>query len=52
MDTITASDLFAAESRQQQACALGDYAVFGAALNVISELLCEVTGVNYVQPFM
>ena len=35
------SDLYTAKSRQQQAWASGDYAVFGTALNVISELLCE-----------
>ncbi|MGB3633750.1 MAG: methyltransferase domain-containing protein [Rubrobacteraceae bacterium] len=34
-------DLSAAKSRQQQAWASGDYAVFGSALNIISESLCE-----------
>ncbi|MGF1471505.1 MAG: class I SAM-dependent methyltransferase [Rubrobacteraceae bacterium] len=34
-------DLSAAKSRQQQAWASGDYAVFGTALNIMSELLCE-----------
>lgn len=34
-------DLSAAKNRQQQAWASGDYAVFGTALNIISELLCE-----------
>ncbi|CAN5655559.1 class I SAM-dependent methyltransferase [soil metagenome] len=37
----TSPDLSAAKSRQQQAWASGDYAVFGTALNIISELLCE-----------
>ncbi len=40
-DPTAASDLSAAKSRQQQAWASGDYAVFGTALNIMSELLCE-----------
>jgi ubiquinone/menaquinone biosynthesis C-methylase UbiE len=40
-DPHATSDLSAAKSRQQQAWASGDYAVFGTALNSISELLCE-----------
>jgi SAM-dependent methyltransferase len=35
-------DLVEIKKRQQRAWASGDYAVFGAALLVISELLCEV----------
>ena len=40
-DPSTTSGLSAAKSRQQQAWASGDYAVFGTALNIMSELLCE-----------
>jgi SAM-dependent methyltransferase len=40
-DPHAASDLSAAKSRQQKAWASGDYAIFGTALNIISELLCE-----------
>jgi hypothetical protein len=34
-------DLVEIKKRQQRAWASGDYAVFGAALLIISELLCE-----------
>ena len=40
-DSPAASDLAAVKSRQQKAWASGDYAMFGTALNIISELLCE-----------
>ncbi len=40
-DPSTTSGLSAAKSRQQQAWASGDYAVFGTALNIMGELLCE-----------
>lgn len=40
-DPPAASDLSAAKSRHQQAWASGDYAVFGTALNIMSEMLCE-----------
>lgn len=40
-DPTAASSLFNAKNRQQKAWASGDYAVFGTALNVVSELLCE-----------
>lgn len=40
-DPPAASDLSAAKSRQQQAWASGDYAVFGTALAIMGELLCE-----------
>lgn len=40
-DPPAASNLSAAKSRQQQAWASGDYAVFGSALNIMGELLCE-----------
>jgi ubiquinone/menaquinone biosynthesis C-methylase UbiE len=35
------SDLAEIKKRQQRAWASGDYAMFGAALLIISELLCE-----------
>ena len=34
------------KERQQRAWASGDYAVFGTALNVISELLCEAADLH------
>ena len=40
-DTPAGTDLSAAKNRQQQAWASGDYAVFGTALTIMGELLCE-----------
>jgi SAM-dependent methyltransferase len=40
-DPPATPDLSAAKSRQQQAWASGDYAVFGTALAIMGELLCE-----------
>lgn len=37
----SSSDLYSVKGRQQRAWASGDYAVFGTALTIISELLCE-----------
>lgn len=39
-------DLVAIKERQQRAWASGDYAVFGAALLIMSELLCEAVDVR------
>ena len=40
-DPPTTLDLSTVKSRQQKAWASGDYAVFGTALNIMSESLCE-----------
>ncbi|MGB3681526.1 MAG: class I SAM-dependent methyltransferase [Rubrobacteraceae bacterium] len=40
-DSPATTNLSAAKDRQRRAWASGDYAVFGTALNIISELLCE-----------
>ena len=45
-DQPTMPELSAAKSRQQQAWASGDYAVFGTALVIMGELLCEAAGLR------
>jgi SAM-dependent methyltransferase len=45
-DQPAASDLSVVKSRQQQAWASGDYAVFGTALNIMGELLCETANLH------
>ncbi len=39
-------DLAAIKERQQRAWASGDYAMFGTALLIMSELLCEAVDVR------
>ncbi|CAN5904734.1 class I SAM-dependent methyltransferase [soil metagenome] len=45
-DHSASANLSTAKHRQQKAWASGDYAVFGAALNIMSESLCEAAGLR------